>query len=117
MPLVPTNKLFKSPSGLFFECCGIARAVPIIIDTIEVFIDFHIFAILEFDILIGYPLDKLFKEKPSHRSLDEKFGKTASTIPIFYPKIPMAKHNPNHDPFEEVKFISPFISPKLAYEI
>ena len=43
MPLVPTNKLFKSPLGLFFECCGIARAVPIIIDEIEVFIDFHIF--------------------------------------------------------------------------
>jgi len=29
----------------------------------------------------------------------------------------MAKHNPNHDLFEEVKFISPFVSPKLAYEI
>jgi hypothetical protein len=29
MPLVPTNKLFKSLLGLFFECCGIARAVPI----------------------------------------------------------------------------------------
>jgi len=28
----------------------------------------------------------------------------------------MAKHNPNNDPFEEVKFISPFVSPKLAYE-
>ena len=29
----------------------------------------------------------------------------------------MAKHHPNHDPFEEVKFISLFVSPKLAYEI
>ena len=29
MPLVPTNKLFKSPSGLIFECCGIVRDVPI----------------------------------------------------------------------------------------
>jgi hypothetical protein len=54
IPLVSTNKLFKSPSKLIFECCGIARAVPIIIDKIEVFIDFHIFAILEFDLLIGY---------------------------------------------------------------
>ena len=84
--------------------------MPIIIDTIEVFIDFHIFAILEFDLLIGYPLDNLSKEKLSHGSLDEKFGKTASAIPIFHPEIPMAKHNPNHDPVEEVKFISPFIS-------
>jgi len=29
MPLVPTNKLFKSPSGLIFECCGIVRDVQI----------------------------------------------------------------------------------------
>jgi hypothetical protein len=115
MPLVPTNKLFKSPLGLFFECCGIARVMPIIIDTIKVFIDFHIFAILEFDLLIGYPLDKLFK-KTSHGSHDEKFGITASAIHIFYLEIPMAKHYPNQDQFKEVKFISPFISPKLAYE-
>ena len=97
MPLIPTNKLFKSPSGLFFECCGIARAVPIIKDKIKVFIDFHIFAILEFDLLIGCPLDKLFEEKPSHGNLDENFRKIASAIPIFHPEIPMAKHYPNQD--------------------
>jgi hypothetical protein len=28
----------------------------------------------------------------------------------------MAEHHPNNDPFEEVKFISPFISPKLSSE-
>jgi hypothetical protein len=55
MPLVSTNKLFKSPSRLIFKCCVIARAVLVIIDKIEVFIDFHIYDILEFDILIGYP--------------------------------------------------------------
>jgi len=65
MHLVPTNKLFKSPLGLFFECCGIARAVPVIIDKIEVLIDFHIYAILEFDILIGYPQENLIQENPS----------------------------------------------------
>jgi hypothetical protein len=54
MSLVLTNKLFKSPLGLFFKCCGIARAVPIKIDEIEVFIDFHMYAILEFDLLIGH---------------------------------------------------------------
>ena len=73
-----------------------------------------------------HPLDKLFKEKPSHGSLDEKFGKTASVVPIFHPEIPMAKHNPNQDLVEEVKFISWFIShpsedehpssPSLAFE-
>ena len=62
MSLVPTNKLFKSPSGLIFECSGIARAMPIKIDKTGVHLDFYIFAILEFDLLIGYSLEKLFQE-------------------------------------------------------
>jgi hypothetical protein len=28
----------------------------------------------------------------------------------------MAKQHPDHEPFEEVRFMSPFVSPKLAYE-
>jgi hypothetical protein len=63
MSLVPTNKLFKSPSGHIFECCGIAMAMPITIDENEVHLDFHIYAILEFELLIGYPVDKLFPKK------------------------------------------------------
>jgi len=56
MPLDPTDILFRSPSGLFFECRGIARAVLVKIDKIEVKLDFHIYPILDFEILIGYPL-------------------------------------------------------------
>jgi hypothetical protein len=117
MLLVLTDKLFKSPSGLIFKCCGIARAMPIIINDTEVHLDFHIYVILEFDILIGYPLEKLFQEKPFLGSHDEKLGKTASAIPILCPKSPMAKHNPNHDPFEEAKFIFPFVSPRIHSKI
>jgi hypothetical protein len=47
--LVSINKPFKSPLGLIFECCGIARAMPVIINKIEVNLDFHIYAILEFE--------------------------------------------------------------------
>ena len=49
MPLILTNNFFKSPSGLIFECSGIARAVPIKIDKTGVHLDFYIFAILEFE--------------------------------------------------------------------
>ena len=58
-PLTPTDKYFKSPSGLYFECRGIARDVPIIIDKIEVHLDFYIYDILDFDLLLGLPLEKL----------------------------------------------------------
>jgi len=82
--------------------------VPIEINETEVHLDFHIFAILDFELLIGYPFEKLFQKKPTHGSLGEECGKTGSAT---HSKIPMEKHYPNHDPFEEVKFITPFISP------
>jgi hypothetical protein len=84
-------------------------AVPVIIDKIEVSIDFHIYAILEFDILIGYPLENLIQEKPSQGSLNEKLEETAFATSISCPENPMAKQHSNHDQFEEVKFISPFV--------
>jgi hypothetical protein len=87
--------------------------VPITINEIEVFINFHIFAILEFDLLIGYLLDKIFQEKYPHRSFSEKFGKTTSATHL---EIPMVEHIPNEYPFEEVKFISPFISHRFPCE-
>jgi hypothetical protein len=81
----------------------------------EVFLDFHIYAILGFDLLIGLPLKKLLKEKSSHGGLDEKLGIAAST-PIPKLKSPRVKHIPNHDPFEEEKFIFPFVSPRPTSE-
>ena len=97
MPLVLTNEPFKSPSGLIFECSGIIRAMPIEINETEVHLDFYIYAILDFDLLIGYPSEILFQEKSSHGSLNEEFGKIASAT---HSDIPMAEHHPNNDPFE-----------------
>ena len=95
MSPVPTNKLLKSLLGLFFECCGIVRDVPIEIDGTKVHLDFHIYDILDFDPLIGCPSEVLFQVKPFQGRLDGEFGKTASATPIPCPKIPMAKHHPN----------------------
>jgi hypothetical protein len=91
MPLDPIDKLFKNPPGLIFVCRGIARAVLVKIVEIKVHLDFHSYAILEFDILTGHPLENLIQEKPSHGGLDEKLGTTTSTIPIHCPKRPKEK--------------------------
>jgi len=117
MPAVPTNRLFRNPSGLIFKCGGIVWAMPIEINETKVHLDFHIFAILEFDLLIGYPLEKLFQEKPFHGSLDKKLGTTASTTPIPHLKILMVKQLPNHNLFEEMKFITLFASPSPSLEL
>jgi hypothetical protein len=65
------------------------------LNDIEVHLDFHMYAILEFDLLIGHPIEKLFKEKPSHGGLNENLGIAASTTPIPCPEIPMVEHLPN----------------------
>jgi hypothetical protein len=36
---------------------GVASSMPLIIDKIEVNLDFHIFDILDFDLLLGSPLE------------------------------------------------------------
>jgi hypothetical protein len=65
--------------------------VPVIISKIEVFIDFHIYAILEFDLLIGHPLENLLQEKSSDRGLDENVGKTTFATHTSCPVSPMVK--------------------------
>jgi hypothetical protein len=49
--------------------------MPIKIDEIEVCLNFHIYAIIEFELLIGYPLQNLFQEKPSQGALMKSLGK------------------------------------------
>ena len=104
-PLTPTDKYFKSPSGLYFECRGIARDVPITIDKIEVHLDFHIYDFLDFDLFLDCPLGKLLA---SHGSLDEKLREMGSATATPHLEN-LAKFLPEQNPLEEMMQTSPFI--------
>ena len=39
-----------------------ARAVPVKIDKIDVKLDFHIYLLIDFELLIGYPLENLLQK-------------------------------------------------------
>ena len=106
-PLTPTDKYFKSLSGLFFECRGIARDVPITVDKIKVHLDLYIYDILDFDLLLGYLLEKLLA---SHGNLDEMLRENASATAAPCLENPMAKHFPEQNLLEEMVHTSPFIS-------
>jgi hypothetical protein len=57
--LSPSDILLKSCSlGHVLEYRGIARAVAFIIDGIEASLDFHIFDVLDLDLLLGSPVKK-----------------------------------------------------------
>ena len=99
-PLTPTDKYFEIPSGLYFECRWIARDVPITIDKLEVHLDFYIYDILDFDLLLGLPL-----EKTSHGSLDEKLRETSSATTTHLENL-LAKPLPEQNPLKEMMHTS-----------
>ena len=97
--LKPSGKLFEScPFGHILECRGVASVVPVTIDKIEVSLDFHICDILDFDLLIGYPLEN-FHHSPLG-SLLEKLGEMTSASPCL--ENSLAKSCPKQNPLEEM---------------
>jgi hypothetical protein len=101
-PLTSIDKYLQSLSALFFECRGIARDVPITIDKIEVRLDFHIYDVINFDLLLGYPLEKIVGKNVSQGSLDEKLWEPASAIATSCLENPMVKPHPKQNPLEKM---------------
>ena len=70
----------------------------ITIDKIEVNLDFHIFDILDFDLLIGYPLENLHLSPLG--SLYEQLGNSTYATPCF--QNPLAKPFPKQNSLEMI---------------
>ena len=68
--------------------------MPITIDKVEVCLDFHTFDILDFDLLLGYPLEKYFT---SQGSLDEMLRESASDTAISCSENLLAKPFPEQN--------------------
>jgi hypothetical protein len=84
--------------------------VPLTIDRIKVNLDFHIFDILDSNLLLGYPLEKLLDA--SQGSLDEKPKETVSATATSSLENPMAKPLPKKNPLEKMVHASLFVSSK-----
>ena len=81
--------------------------MPITIDKIEMHLDFYIYDILDFDLILGLPLEKLMA---SHGSLDEKLRKIASATTTSCSENLLAKPLSEQNPLKEMTHTSPFIS-------
>jgi hypothetical protein len=113
--LRPSDKLLKSClSGHILECRGVAFVVPLLVDKIKVNLNFHIFDVLDLDLLLGCPIEKLIDA--SQGSLDEKLREAASITTPLFSKNSMVAPLPKQNPFEEMMHVSPFVSsePVLA---
>jgi hypothetical protein len=107
--LRPSDKLLRScPSGHILECRGVTSAVPLTIERIKVNLDFYIFDILDSDLQLGYPLEKLLEA--SQGSLDEKLRETASATATSCLENPLVKTLPKQNPLEKMVHASLFVS-------
>ena len=82
MPLTPTTKLLKGLSGHILPSLGILYVLPIQVKGTKVHLSFYIFDIMEFDLLIGQPIERLIQEG-QWRKLNIRLGKNFKlSIPI-----------------------------------
>lgn len=109
-PLLPTQKTFKSPTGAILEGYGILNNVSIRHKDAEALLNFHVFEVPSFDVLIGLPLEKLFTAASSG-NLSVNIGGKALSIPISRSRNTIAEFPDERDLTEEVKVISPFDPP------
>ena len=82
----------------------------------EIALDFHIFKVQDFDILIGHPVEKLFLDVSTLGRLDVSLGGKAYSLPIDPAKISMAESIPQEEPIEEVLTVMPEDDSKPSLE-
>jgi hypothetical protein len=80
-PLAPIVKTCQIAPRLKLEGLGILHDISLYHEQIEISLDFHVFDIIDFDVMIGRPLEK-FLEPSSSRDLNIKLGRDTFTIPI-----------------------------------
>ena len=103
IPLIPTNKLLKNCSGHIIPSLGVLSALPIVINDFHILLNFYIFDVWDFDVMIGVPIIKLLQEGRNGK-LNIKFGKGFScSIPITHVVKVKAELLPELDLIEEVK--------------
>jgi hypothetical protein len=115
IPLVLTTKLLKGLLGHTLLSLGILYVLPIQINGTKVHLSSYIFDIMEFDLLIGQPIERLIQEGQTEK-LNIRLGKNFKlSVPITHSLNAETKPISKEDPMEEVKVASldVFIEPNL----
>ena len=76
------------------EGIGILHDVLVWYDKTELALDFHIFEVQDFDILIGHPIEKMFQNVSSLGTLDVTLGVRPLAYQSFDQKITWLNQHP-----------------------
>ena len=97
MPLTPTTKLLKSLLWHILSSLGILYVLPIQVKGTKVHLSFYIFDIMEFDLLIGQPIERLIQGHTGN--LNIRLGKNFKlSIPIIHSLNTETEPIPEEDP-------------------
>jgi len=89
------------------EGIGILHNVPVWYQKAEIALDFHVFEVQDFDVLIGQPVEKLFQIISSSGTLDVTLGGRAFSLPILRSKDFLAEPMPQQEQVDEVQAFFP----------
>jgi hypothetical protein len=96
-PLAPTIRFFRNNPRSILKGHVILHNITIHHDNFEMSLDFHVFDIQDFDIMIGHPVEKLFVDPSKIGDLDVKLGRNTFTTPITRVKNSVAESLPYPD--------------------
>jgi hypothetical protein len=103
IPSTPSNKLLKSPLGPITQSSGIVLTFPIENKGIQSLLNFFIFEISEFNLLIGHPLERLLQEGQNQERINGKVGKSINLSILRTQSVhSKAEYDPEQEPSEEV---------------
>jgi hypothetical protein len=77
-----TTKTFRIGPHEKLEGLGHLHNVSIYYDNMVMGLDFYVFDVQDFDILIGHPLEKLFADPSKIGDLDVKLGRESFSIQV-----------------------------------
>jgi len=114
--LLPTSRSLWSGPRSTMEGIGILHDVLVWYDKTELALDFHIFEVQDFDILIGHPVEKMFQNISPLGTLDVTLGGKDISLPIFWSKDFMTEPTPQEETVDEVEAILPVETPESSLE-
>jgi hypothetical protein len=112
--LAPIGRTLRGASGSLVGSYGVIQNVSVKHKDVKANLDFHVFEVPNFDILIGYPIEKLLIDAPDTGNLRIRSGKETLSVPITRTTNSIAEISPIIEPIEEVLDISPLDSSESA---
>uniref|UniRef100_A0A0E0FAB6 Integrase catalytic domain-containing protein n=1 Tax=Oryza meridionalis TaxID=40149 RepID=A0A0E0FAB6_9ORYZ len=114
--ITPTNKFFKHSNENIIEGFGIVQDVPVCFEDREAVLDFHVFEIKDFDILIGLPIKQLLINMPRLDSLKITLGGNEFSVPFSRAMFALTNSLLENEYAEEVTAVPPNESPETLLE-